>query len=182
MAASLEIFLQNCPDVNTHALLIFRIMKFKSKTEYPFAPYLSFAGVLFMLTGLFFFRQIAGIVLIAAGAFLCFTTSGVVIDTDSQRMKSFSRLFGIVSVGKWMDYSNCTGIAIVPVTTTYVVHSRSDRTNALESRFYRVYLVDKQLKPLCRLGKFKTIQVAKKEVEKLSQLLKLPECTTHFRI
>ncbi len=157
-------------------------MKFRSKTEYPFAPYLSFAGALFMLTGLFFFRQVAGIVLITAGAFLCFTTSSVVIDTDLQRMKTCSRLFGIIPIGKWTDYTNCTGIAIVPVTTTYVVHSRSDRTNALESRFYRVYLVNRQMKPLCGLGKFKTFQAARHEVEKLSQLLHLPECTTHFRI
>ncbi len=157
-------------------------MKFRSKTEYTFAPYLSFAGGLFILTGLVFFRQVAGIVLIAAGAFLCFTFSGVMIDTDFQRIKPYTRLFGVVPLGKWREYSDCTGIAIVPVTSTYVVHSRSDRTNAMESRFYRVYLVNKRMKPLCGLGKFKTIQAARHEVEKLSKLLQLPECTTHFRI
>jgi uncharacterized membrane protein len=157
-------------------------MKYRSKTEYPFAPYLSFAGVLFMVTGLIFFRQIAGMVLIALGAFLGLTTSGVVIDADLQRMKPYSRLFGIVPFGRWKDYPDDAVITIVPVATTYVVHSRSDRTNALESRFYRVYLVDKRLKPLCSLGKFKTIQAARHEVEKLKQMLQIPDCTTNFRL
>jgi hypothetical protein len=157
-------------------------MKFRSKAEYPFAPYLSFAGVLFMLTGFIFFRQVAGIVLLTTGAFLCFTSGGVVIDTDKQRMKTYARLFGIFPVGKWRDYSGCSGIAIVPVTTTYVVHSRSDRTNALESRFFRIYLVNKEMKPAYRLGKFKTIQVARHEAERLSHLLQIPLCTTSSRI
>jgi hypothetical protein len=151
-------------------------MTIRNRIEYVFGPYLTFTGIIFIVFGLIFIRQISGIILIVFGAFLALTTNGVLIEPDKNLIKSYSRIFGVVTIGRWQKLSDFSGITIIPFKKTYTVYSRSNRQNTTERRDFRIFLLDRQMKHTFAVKKCDSMAVAQTEIDRLALLLHLPVC------
>ena len=113
-------------------------------------------------------------ILILLGAFVAFSHSGVQIDTRKRRIRLYQNICGIYKTGKWVSIERYEGLTVSPYNRITQMRSFSNRVSTLEEHDYRVFILNKSIKPDFAIKRCKTNDEAMKEMDDLSLLLHLP--------
>ena len=152
-------------------------MIIRNNLDKPFGPMGSFAGIIMFIAGLVAtYFALTGLILVFIGAFIGFTSTSTLLDTDKKRIKLSNNLFGIIPVGQWIEIKPEMKIGIKKMHRGYRAYSRSNRMLDVHSKDIRIMLYGTDNKQIMSIKKFNSIDSAKTELESLSKQLQLP-CT-----
>ena len=145
-----------------------------NKFEKIFGPSGTFAGYMLIIAGLITLLKGFGIILILLGAFVSFSVSGTMLNTENRKIKYYTNLFGIFKSGKWNDLDLFREIVVRRSNRNYRTYSRSNRTLDIKQTDYRIFLITSDHRKKVPLKKFKNLDDARTEAEKFSQELNMP--------
>ena len=145
-------------------------MIIRNNLDKPFGPMVSFAGIVMFIAGLIAtYFALTGLILVFVGAFLGFTSTSTLLDTDKKRIKFSNNLFGILPVGKWIDIKPEMKIGLKKMHRGYRTYSRSNRMLDVHSKDIRIMLYGADNKQIMPIRKFDSLNSAKTELESLSK-------------
>jgi hypothetical protein len=127
-------------------------------------------GIVFILDGVWLF----GFPFLLIALFLVLSYSGVEINTETKKIKSYNKFFGLIKKGKWESLNQYKGITLVPMRTTQTIFSRSNRQTTSTEQYFLIYLINAALKPKLPIKKCKTLFDAKNSLDEFSIWLKMP--------
>ncbi len=148
-----------------------------NKVENIFGRNALFAGVIFLFSGIgfvFLGAYITGVIVIIISVFVIFSYSGVMIDTDNRKIKKYDKLFGFFKTGKWIRLSHFRGLTSIPFIKTESIVSWSNRRTSNKETYFRIFLVNKALKPDMLIKRCDTKEGAQRSIDELSIWLHLP--------
>ena len=152
-------------------------MKIDNKTSrFLSGPYIFFGLIFIPLFFIGFDEKKWALVVFSLIAiwYLFGTFSGVSIDTEARKFKTYNQHFGLFKTGYWRSFDNYRGVTLVPMKRVYTMHSRSNRTNSSEKKEYHIYLVNHAKKPAVLLKSCKTPQEGQKSLDEYAIWLHLP--------
>lgn len=133
-----------------------------------FGPSSSYSGYVFIGCGVFFsFYSILALTLLIPGIFMAFTYNGTKLDTDKNRVKSYTALFGIFKTGKWISINEFTRFSVIKATKRYTTYSRANVRFDRTFSDIELLLVGRNGKKIV-INKFSNYEDAHKEMEELS--------------
>ena len=106
-------------------------------------------------------------------AFLGFTTTCSIIDYNKKRIKYATKLFGIISVGKWTYLTQNMKLGLKKSSERWGAYSKSNRSISLDYNDLKIVLYDNEDTEIIPVKKIKKANRAEAELEKLSKLLEL---------
>ncbi len=149
-------------------------MIIKNKLDNAFGPVGTPAGIFFFGVGIIAtFHSWIGLILVVTGAFIGFTSTSVLIDTDRKRVKQRSDYFGIIKTGKWMDIKPGMKIGIKEMHKSWRAYSRGNRRLDVPEKNYRIFLFDEDNKMIMPLMKTDSFHDATEKMDELSGKLGL---------
>ncbi|MBP7497068.1 MAG: hypothetical protein KA792_05330 [Bacteroidales bacterium] len=149
-------------------------MIIRNKLDKVFGPVGSSAGLFIFLAGLVYtFFSLIGIIMILFGAFIGFTSTSALIDTERKRIKNSTNLFGFISLGKWMPVSPDMKIIIKKSNIVWTAYSRGNRPLDLKDEDYILFIYNANNKEIMPLFKTSDLETAKSNKIKLSGDLEL---------
>lgn len=134
-------------------------------------------GLTFCLFGLLLLFNrtfLLGAILFLSGIYLLFSYNGVEIDTTQKQVRTYQKLFGLYKYGNWKSLDAFIGVTLVPIKTVQKIYSRSNRTNVVSDKQYRIYLVDRNKKPSLPIKCCKDLVKARNSLDEFAIWLKLP--------
>jgi hypothetical protein len=144
-----------------------------------FGPSMSYAGLVFTATGIFVaFYHPGALTLLLPGLFLAFTTNGTIIDTEKKKIRSFTKLFGLIPVGKCYDTGYFSRFTIQKVRSRYTAYSRSNLRLDLDTTDIRLLLINKDRSVKIIINKYSDFEKARNEMTELNRLF-FPACDNH---
>ena len=145
-----------------------------NKLDKAFGPTGSWAGItLFMIGIITAFTSLFGLILVVLGAFMGFSSTSTIIDFEGRRIKFSNNLFGILQTGKWLPVESWMKIGIRESSITWRTYSRGNRSLDINSKDFRIVLIDSDMKEIMPLKKSGTLELAKAELVELCQKLDL---------
>jgi len=149
-------------------------MIIRNKLDRTFGPFGTSAGFFLMLGGIAatWFSPLA-ILLAFIGAFICFTTSSTVIDTDKKRIRFTDDLFGIIPVGKWISIKQEMKIGLKKFHRGYQAYIRGTQGMGIHYNDLRIFLYSSDYKEILPLKKIDPHGSPETELEDMSRLLGL---------
>ncbi len=145
-----------------------------NKLDKSFGPSGSIAGVFLFISGMIItFFSFSGLFLLLFGAFWGFSTSGTKIDVENRKIMFSNNLFGFWVTGRWMDIQPDMKIGIKVSIKVWRTFSRSNRTLDIPVKDFRIILYYSDNKEIMPILKAKSLDKAKIELDRLSQLLKI---------
>lgn len=149
-------------------------MIIKNKLDKAFGPVGSSTGMFMFIGGIVAtYYSLIGIILIILGAFIGFTSTSTILDTDKRRVKFSNNIFGIIPSGKWIDIKAGMSLGLKKSHIGYRTYSRSNRTLDIHINDIRIILFGAGKKQIMQIGKFNSLDSAKIELEKYRKLLNL---------
>jgi hypothetical protein len=149
-------------------------MIIKNKLDKAFGPVGSTAGVFIFIVGIVAgFYSMGAILLIVAGAFIGFTSTSAIIDTEQKRVKLRSDYFGIIKTGKWIDIQAGMKIGIQKQQGSWRAYSRGNRKLDIPEKNFRIYLFGENNQKVIPLDKASSFQEALDKRNELSNELGL---------
>ena len=149
-------------------------MRIYNRLDRLFGPAGNTAGIVLIAVGLVMtYYSIVAIVLILVGLFTGFTSSGSVIDTDRKRIRFSNNLFGVISIGKWIEIEPDMLLGIEKSRSAWRTYSRSNRVLDLENHGYMVILYNASGKKIMPVLKTPTKEAARAKLEMLGETLGL---------
>ena len=146
----------------------------KYKIEKLFGPSFSFAGYVFIAVGIITLRySLSSIALVITGAFISFTTTGTLIDTDKRRVKSYTMLFGIIRAGRWIEIDNSYVFKISKSRRRYTTYSRANLANNLYISDVKLEMAAPETGKKVLVNRYKNYEEASREMNVLSDILNL---------
>lgn len=136
-----------------------------------------FIGLTFAVLGLVFIFDLHflfGTAFLLIASFLFFTYSGVEIDTNTKKIKSYNKVFGIIKLGKWESMEKYRGLTLVPMKRVQTIFSRSNRQTSSTDHYFQIYLLNKASKPQLAIKKCNNIETAQNSIDEFSIWLKMP--------
>ncbi|WP_297097781.1 hypothetical protein [uncultured Draconibacterium sp.] len=112
------------------------------------------------------------------GWFLLGSYSGVDIDTEKQRFRSFNMWFGVLKTGKWEPVAKYLGLTLISMNKVYSLYSRSNRNITSKKKEFRVYFVNTKKRPAIAVKKCKTNDEAQRCMDEMAIWLHLPVYST----
>ena len=82
--------------------------------------------------------------------------------------------FGIIPTGKQRRIDEFNGVTVVPATVCTTTRSLSNRSNSVQAREFRVYLIEKEQKTTLLIRKFRVAGEAFAFSRQLSSMLQIP--------
>ncbi len=144
----------------------------RNKIDKAFGPVGTTAGILLFVAGLIInYFSITGLILILIGAFVGFTSTNTLIDIEKRRLKFSNNIFGIISIGKWINIQDGMKIGIKKRNKIWRAYSRSNRTLDIANNDYVLVLYDADNKELMPIQKFDNIDSAKLNLDNLKKQL-----------
>lgn len=133
-----------------------------------------FAGYVMLGLGILilFSYPLGGLVLLMAGIFISFSTSGVQIDPRERQIKDYTKCFGI-AFGKWENIEIYKDISVLSTRQTYTAYSRANVSMTDAEKFYDVYLLDTTHRKKMKVKRCKGQEEALKEAQLLAEMLEL---------
>ena len=145
-------------------------MIIRNNLDKPFGPMVSFAGIVMFIAGLVAtYFALTGLILVFVGAFLGFTSTSTLLDTDKKRIKFSNNLFGIIPVGQWIEIKPEMKVGLKNIQRGYRVYSRSNRMHDVHIKDIRIMLYGADNKQIMPVKKFDSLDSAKTELESLSK-------------
>jgi hypothetical protein len=135
----------------------------------PSASFTGFALIAGGIIGLAY--SISALFLIIPGALLAFTTSGTIINLKINKVKSFTAVFGLLRIGKWIDLNKFSRFNISRVTGRYDLYSRGMAHHRMNTVDIRLLLINHSGKEKLVVNKFGSFEEAQKEMEQLKKLI-----------
>lgn len=149
-------------------------MIIKNKLDRTFGPFGSSTGFFLMLGGvLATYFSIFGLLLVIIGAFAAFTSTSALIDTDNKKIKYSDNLFGILTVGKWIDLKPDMKVGLKKSHRGYMGYIRGTQPVGIHYTDVRIVLYDSDNKQIMPIKKFDSYESSKTELKDLSSLLGL---------
>ena len=130
-------------------------------------------GVALCLSGGFSF---GGIVLLV-GFLLVFTYNGVEINTETRKVRQYSKLFGLFKAGRWMSYDSYVGLTLIPMSTIEQTAGWSNKISTSKTVDYRIYFVNEEKKPAYAIKRCDSKEMAKLSLDEFLLWLKIPVYT-----
>ena len=144
----------------------------KNKLDKIFGPFGTSTGFFLMLGGIVTtYFSLFGLLLVALGAFVTFTSTSAFIDTVNKRIKYSNNLFGIIPTGKWIDIKPGMKIGLKKAHRGYVGYIRGTYPVDIHQNDIRIYLYDSENKPVIPIQKFDSVESARKGLDNLCSLL-----------
>ena len=132
------------------------------------------SGLILIIAGLVSIKSGFTIILVFLGAFIAFSHSGVQIDTIKKRIRLYQNIFGVFKTGKWQPIKKFHGVTYSPFNRITQMASLSNQHTTLEEHDYRIFILNKKIKPVYPIKRCKTKDEAQAQLDELSLLLKLP--------
>jgi hypothetical protein len=137
-----------------------------------FGPSSSFTGYSLIAGGLIaMYFSLTALFVIIPGAFMAFTFSGCILDTDTRKVRPYTSLFGFIRAGKWIDIKNFTRFNIVRTTSKYSTYSRGSVRLDMSESDIRLLLTDRNGTKKVVLGRYGKFEDAQKEMERLNKIV-----------
>jgi len=131
-------------------------------------------GIVFIVAGIgISFYLLSGLILLIIGAFVAFSSTSTVLDTDNKKIKLSNNFFGIIRVGKWTNITPIMKLGIKKVHKGYRFRSRSNRSLDMHNHDVRIVLFGFDGKQIMQVKKFKSLETAKTECRQLAHDLSL---------
>ena len=145
-------------------------MIIRNNLDKPFGPMGSFAGIFMLIAGLIAtYFSLTGLILVFIGAFLGFTSTSTLLDTDKKRIKLSNNLFGIIPVGQWIEIKPEMKVGLKNIQRGYRAYSRGNRMFDVHIKDIRIMLYGTDNKQIMPVKKFDSLDSAKTELESLSK-------------
>jgi hypothetical protein len=142
-----------------------------------FGPVQSYSGYVFIACGILFVSySFLTLFLIIPGAFMAFTSTGTILDTDNKKVKPFTLLFGFFSTGKWIDVKEFTRFSIQKGTRRYTSYSRGSVKLDLGITDIRLMLVNSNGTGKIIVNRYSNFEEAHLEMEELNRILFPARC------
>lgn len=149
-------------------------MIINNKLDKTFGTAGSFAGFVILIFGIYAcFYSYIGITTIIVGAFLAFSNFSAKIDFENKRIKSSNNLFGIISVGYWVEVKPEMKLYIRNVAKSETISSISNRQTTQLKQDFRISLFNESEREIMAIKKFSTKESAEKELPELMEKLNL---------
>ncbi len=134
------------------------------------------SGLLLIVAGIISIIFTTGwtVVLIILGAFISFTHSGTQIDTNKKKIRLYQNICGVIKTGKWYKIESFKGVTVTPFNRITQMRSFSNQQTTLEEHDFRIFILNKKVKPVYPIKKCKTKEEALHELDELALLLQLP--------
>jgi len=130
------------------------------------------AGMLLFIVGLYvLLSSFIGLVLVFIGAFIGFTYTSTLLDAERKRIKLSNNFFGIIPYGNWIEIRPEMKIGLKRNHRGYRVYSKSNRSIDSHNIDVRIILYGGDNEDIIPVCKFKSIESAREEIEKLRILL-----------
>lgn len=136
-----------------------------------------FLGITLFFLGFVFLLQqswVIGFGFLILASFLFFTFSGIEINTETHKIKSYYKLFGLIKKGSWESLNQYKGVTLVPMKKMRSTYSRSNRQVSTSEKYFMIYLVNTDNKPALPIKKCKTRDAAQNSLDEFSIWLKMP--------
>jgi len=144
----------------------------KNKLDKSFGPVGTSAGSLLFIAGLIvILNSLYGLILILLGAFVGFSSTSAIIDTEKKRMKFSNNVFGIIQTGKWIQIDKTMKIGLKESNKTWTSYSRGNRSLDIEDKDYRISIFDVNKNEIMEINKNDSIDSAKVKLEELANQL-----------
>jgi len=140
-----------------------------NKLDQSFGPIGTIAGITLFVVGVILTPfSFSGLFLILIGAFVGFTSTSTIIDSDNKRVRFSNNLFGILRTGKWINIESNMKIGIKQSNRAWRAYSGGSRSIDTSDKGFRVILFDAHSKQIMPLMKTNSFESAKKELESLA--------------
>jgi hypothetical protein len=137
-----------------------------------FGPSPAFTGYALIAGGLIALAfSVISIFLIIPGAFLAFTYSGTILDTDKRKIKNYTSLFGIIRTGEWIDLNKFTRFNIIRVTNKYTSYSRGNVRLDMDISDIRLQLINRDGSLKVLINKYNKFEEARNAMEELGGIV-----------
>jgi len=149
-------------------------MKTSYRLDKAFGPAGASAGIFMVIAGLgATYTSPYGLILAALGAFIGFTSSRTTVDYGRKRIKLSNCLWGVLSIGSWVAVEPSMKVSVRRSNMTWRTYSQSNQTLDIACNDYRIILLDSNKNELMPIKKMDSLDAAKVEMEKISNLLGL---------
>jgi hypothetical protein len=149
-------------------------MTIKNKLDKSFGPVGTSAGIFLFVIGIMtMYSSWFGLILVLLGAFVGFSSTSTLIDSDNRRVKFSNNLFGIIQTGKWILVNQDMKIGIRESNVTWRAYSRSNRSLDIDNKDFRLVLLDAENLEIMPLIKTDSLISAREELEILCNKLAL---------
>jgi hypothetical protein len=137
-----------------------------------FGPVQIYMGYVFIACGILCASySFTSLFLIIPGAFMAFTSTGTIVDTDNKRVKPYTLFFGIMRTGKWIDAGQFTRFSIKKVTKNHTSYSRGSVRLDMDQSEIRLLLINSDNTKNVVLNKFCKFEEAQLEMKELEALI-----------
>lgn len=149
-------------------------MIIKNKLDKTFGPFGTSTGFFLLLGGIIATCfSLFCLALVIIGAFVCFTSTSTLIDTDKKKIKHSDNLFGIIRVGKWIDIKPDMKLGLKKTHRGYLGYIRGTQPMGIHYNDIRIFLYASDNKQIMPIKKFDSYEASKSELNNLSTLLGL---------
>jgi hypothetical protein len=149
-------------------------MKIINKLDIVFGPFGSSTGFFLFLGGIIAtWVSPLGLIIALVGAFISFTSTSSIIDTENRRVKFSNNLFGIIQTGKWIEIKPDMKIGLKKSHRGYRAYTRGTQPVDIHNNDIRILLYDSNKKQLMTLQKFSSYESSKSGIKELSEILGL---------
>ena len=146
----------------------------ENKFGKAFPQGLVFAGYIFLGLGVLMClaSPLLGVIVILISALICFTYSGMEINTHNQTYKDYTSFFGFIKQGTWYSYSNYPYVTILRKNMVTTIHSRGNVASTVSKELvYDITLLDKTHRKKLVIKRMKDKDNALAEANVLAQQL-----------
>jgi hypothetical protein len=136
-----------------------------------FGPSFAYTGYALMIAGLLTISySFTSLFLLIPGIFIAFTNYGTIIDTDNNKVKTYTSLFGFIRTGKWIEISRFSRFSIEKATRRYTSYSRGSVRFDMNISSINLLLINRDGKGKIILKKFNKFEDAQKEMDELEKI------------
>jgi hypothetical protein len=136
-----------------------------------FGPSFTWTGYMLLAAGLIAMSySFISLILIIPGLFVAFTYTGTLIDPVNKKVRSYTALFGLIRVGKWIGIDKSSDFTITKVRGRYTSYSRGNQRLDINIDEIRLLVVNKEKGIKIVLKKFKNFEEAREEMEKMKEI------------
>jgi hypothetical protein len=146
----------------------------KNKLDKLFGPTGRSAGFFLLLAGAAAtYYSLMALILVIFGAFIAFTSTSSILDTNNKRIKLSNNLFGIISVGKWIEISQEMKLGLKKTRMGSRSYSMSNIPLDSHTNDIRIMLFGPDNSQIMPIKKFVSLESSKTELDELSITLGL---------
>jgi hypothetical protein len=149
-------------------------MIINNKLDKPFGPFGGSTGFFLLIGGIIStYYSLFGLIIAVIGAFVSFTTTSALIDTENKKVKLSNNLFGFIPVGKWIDIRTDMKIGLKKSHMGYRAYIRGNQPVDMHTNDIRIVLYSSDNKQIMHLQKFSSHEESKTGIKELSSILSL---------